>query len=344
MMSHFFPFARVFAPVLLSALFQCAFAQTVYFHPDFSEPGPFVNADPDSGQFSHIVQTVPSLSYARFSNEFMDLVRTQEDSATGGIIRVLRATPFEPNPETLFIQLTISAESVQSAALNAMYFYVGEHFNADNHSFPGNALMFAKFSLNFLENGFNIKDFSTQNTSKLIARKKRVTLTWVLNNSKKLVAYKLSPLHEITFNALPGTYDLWVDNEPVSLNSKAYPGNSIFSATKLSNFEMRFRNGLGKIRMHDILIRNGTSELKAGEVVVAPNPATRKLIGLWAEHVQLSSVRVFSSWGKNVHYAAKRIAADKIEILPEEELASGIYIVTFQNKLGQKHSVRVMIE
>ncbi|SKB58255.1 T9SS type A sorting domain-containing protein [Dyadobacter psychrophilus] len=344
MTSHFFQFARVFAVVLVSMVFQCAIAQTIYFHQDFLKSGPFVNAEPDSSQYSHIVQTVPSLSYSKFSKGFMDLVRTQEDSATGGIIRVLRATPFKPNPETLFIQITISAESVQSAALNAMYFYVGEKFNPDNHSFPGNALMFAKFSLNFLEGGFSIKDFATQNTSKLIARKKQVTLTWVLNNSKKLLAYKLTPNHTLTYNALPGTYDLWVDNEPVSLNSKAYPGNSLFSDTKLSNFEMRFRNGQGKIRIHEILIRNGSSELKPGEAVVAPNPATRKLVTLRAENVELKSVRMFNMWGRDVNISAEIIAADKIEIHPAEELSSGMYVVSFENKHHQKRSVRVMIE
>ena len=344
MTSHFFQFFRVFAVVLLAAQFQCAIAQTVYFHQDFLKSGPFVHIEPDSGQFSHIVETVPALSYSKFSNGFMDLVRTQEDSATGGIIRVLRATPFKPNPETLFIQITISAESVQSAALNAMYFYVGENFNPDNHSFPGNALMFAKFSLNFQEGGFSIKDFATQNTSKLIAKKKPVTLTWVLNNSKKLLNYQLSPANPVTYNALPGSYDLWVDNEPVSLNSKAYPGNSQFSDTKLSNFEMRFRNGQGKIRIHEIMIRNGLSELKAGEALVAPNPATRKLVTLRAENVQIKSVRVFNMWGRDVNISAKSIAADKIEIHPAEELSSGIYIVSFENKHHQKRSVRVMVE
>lgn len=344
MTSHFYHFSRVFAVVLLSAVFQCALAQTVYFHQDFLKPGPFVNPEPDSGQFSHIVQTVPSLSFSKFSKGYMDLVRTQEDSATGGIIRVLRATPFTPNPETLFIQITLSAESVQSAALNAMYFYVGENFNPDNHSFPGNALMFGKFSLNFLEGGFNIKDFATQNTSKLIGKKKQVTVTWVLNNSKKLLAYKLFPANAVTYNALPGTYDLWVDNEPVSLNSKAYPGNSLFSDTKLSNFEMRFRNGQGKIRIHEISIRNGASELKAGEVLIAPNPATRKLITLRAEHVDLKSVRVFNMWGRDIHISSEIMSTDKIEIRPAEELASGMYIVYFENKYHQKRAVRVMIE
>ncbi|MCF0053882.1 T9SS type A sorting domain-containing protein [Dyadobacter sp. LJ53] len=344
MTSHFFQFARVFALVLLSALFQIAYAQTVYFHQDFSKSGPFVKADPDSGQFSHIVETVPTLSFSKFSKGFMDLVRTQEDSATGGIIRVLRATPFEPDPETLFIQIALSAESVQSPALNAMYFYVGEDFNPGNHSFPGNALMFAKFSLNFMEGGFSIKDFATQNTSKTIGKKKRVTLTWVLNNSKKLLSYNISSNHAVIHHTVPGTYDLWVDDEPVSLNSPAYPGNSLYSDSKLSNFEMRFRNGQGKIRIHEIMIRNGVSELKAGEVLVTPNPATRKSIMLRAENVEKSSIRLFNMWGRDVNIATTIISADKIEIHSTEEMSSGMYIVSFENKQHQKRSVRVMVE
>ncbi|MCF2516551.1 T9SS type A sorting domain-containing protein [Dyadobacter sp. CY351] len=344
MTSHFISFLSVLAAVLWSALFQCALAQTIYFHQDFSKSGPYVRADPDSGQFSHIVETVPELSFSKFSKNYMDLVRTQEDSATGGIIRVLRATPFKPNPETLFIQITISAESVQSAALNAMYFYVGENFNPDNHSFPGNTLMFGKFSLNFQDGGFSIKDFATQNTSKVIPKKKQVTLTWVLNNSKKLLAYKPSSSHAVTYNALPGSYDLWVDNEPVSLNSPAYPGNSLYAANKLSNFEMRFRNGQGKVRIHEIMIRDGVSELKTGEVVVAPNPATRKMITLRAENVDKSSLRLFNMWGRDVNISAEIVASDKIFIHPVEELASGMYIVHFQNKERKKKSVRVMVE
>lgn len=343
-MSHFFQFLCIFAVALLSVMFSSAFGQTIYFHQDFTGTSAYVHESPDSGQFSHIVETVPALSYCRFSKGYMDLVRTQQDSATGGIIRVLRATPFTPNPETLFIQIRISLESVQAPALNAMYFYAGEDFNAGNHSFPGNALMFAKFSLNFQDNGFVIKDFATQNASKTIQRKKQATLTWVLNNSRKSLEYRLSATNALTYHALPGTYDLWVDNEPISLSSSAYPGNSLFSDTKLSNFEMRFRNGQGKIRIHEIMIRNGVSELKPGEMLVAPNPASRKLITLRAEQINPETIRVFNMLGRDINILSKITAADKIEIQPTEELASGMYIVSFANRQKQKRSVRVMIE
>ena len=337
----------IFKPVITAFLFafaNCTFAQTTYFQQDFSGKGPFVNPHPDAGQFSHIVQTAPSLSYSRFHPGYMELVRTQQDSATGGIIRVLRATPFEPNPETLFIQIKMTAESLQSDALNAVYFYVGENFNAANHSFPSNALMFGKFSINFQESSFTIKDFATQLTSKPIGKKKMVTLTWVLNNSSKFFSYKLTPNGSVTYNALPGSYDLWVDNEPVSLNSAAYPGSSLFSKTKLSNFEMRFRNGLGKIRIHEILIREGASDLKPGGIMVTPNPASGKLITLRAADVKLESVHLVSLRGQKVEVNARAVSADKIEIIPKAPMASGIYILCFVNNRIELKTVKVMIE
>lgn len=339
-----FYFYRLFIIALLSVSVGLTFAQTTYFHQDFSGKGPFVNPDPGDGQFSHIVETAPALSYSKFHKGYMELVRTQQDSATGGIIRVLRATPFEPNPETLFIQIKISAESVQSEALNAVYFYVGENFNAGNHSFPGNALMFGKFSINFQESAFTVKDFATQLTSKPIGKKKIVTLTWVLNNSSKFFSYKLTPNGAVTYNALPGSYDLWVDNEPVSLNSTAYPGSSLYSKTKLSNFEMRFRNGLGKIRIHEMLIREGASDLKVGEFMVAPNPAPRNVITLRAADVKLETVRLISMRGENVGITAHSISADKIEILANEPLASGIYILCFVDNRLQLKRMKVMVE
>ncbi|MCE7065470.1 T9SS type A sorting domain-containing protein [Dyadobacter sp. CY326] len=344
MTSFCFQFAKNLLVVLLLLLARNAVAQTTFLHQDFASTGPFVDPEPDSGQFSHIVQTAPVLSYSKFHNGYMELVRTQQDSATGGIIRVLRATPFQPNPETLFIQIRMSAEAVQSNALNAIYFYVGDNFNAGNHSFPGNALMFGKFSINFLDDAFTVKDLATQLSSKPIARKKTVTLTWVLNNSSKLFGYKLSPSNAVTYNVLPGTYDLWVDDDPVNLNSKAYPGNSIFSKTKLSNFELRFRNGLGKIRIHEMLIREGTSELKINDVMVAPNPAFRDLITLRAINVDPNSLRLIRLRGSDIPVTTKTIAPDKVEIRPNVRLASGIYIISFENDRGQRKTVKVMIE
>jgi hypothetical protein len=335
---------RLFVTTVLFVWASCAFGQTTYFYQDFSKAGPFVSPTPDAGQFSHIVQTAPALSYSKFHIGYMELVRTQQDSATGGIVRVLRATPFEPYPETLFIQIRLSAEAIQSDALNAIYFYVGEHFNPDNHSFPGNALMFGKFSINFLESAMTVKDLATQFSSKPVGKKKIVTLTWILNNSPKLFGYKLASNAAVTYNALPGSYDLWIDNEPVSLNSKAYPGNSLYSKTKLSNFEIRFRNGQGKIRIHEMLIREGASDLKAGEMMVAPNPASRRLITLRTADVKLESVRLANLRGQNIAIKTNAVSSDKIEVHINEPIAAGIYILCFVDKRFKTKSVKVMIE
>jgi hypothetical protein len=332
------------AVISLLLISQASFAQITYFHQDFQKSGPYVNVAPDTGQFSHIIQTVPALSYSKFYKGHMDLVRTQQDSATGGIVRIMRATPFIPNPETLFIQMTFSAESIQSNAVNAIYFYAGEDFDPEHNSFPGNALMFAKCALNFQETSFALKDLGTLALSKSIGHKKKITLTWVLNNSEKLHTYKLFPGDTEENVTLPGTYDLWVDRDPVSRHSKAYPGNSTFSKTKLSNFEIRFRNGIGKIRIYDILIREAASDLEPGQVMIAPNPVRDGVIRLHSLEADSQTLQLFNLKGAKIPIENKVIGSDQIEIRPKGVMASGIYVLTFRDRQGKKKSVRVMLE
>lgn len=333
-----------FQAICLLFLFsQGLFAQTTYFHQDFSPAQSYVNPVPDAGQFSHVIQTVPSLSYCKFQNGFMDLVRTQQDSATGGIIRVLRASPFKPNPETLFIQIRLSAESVQSSTVNAVYFYTGENFNPANNSFPGNALMFGKIALNFAGSAFTVKDLETQTSSKGIKTKTAVVLTWVLNNSAKSFKYKLFPEDAEEYEAYAGSYDVWVNKESVSRNSKAYPGNSVFSKSKLSNFEIRFRNGIGKIRIYDLLIREAVSELNASEIIVAPNPSSGKMIGLKSAHIDSASLRLVSMNGKDIPFKKQFFSAGHFEIFPVKTLASGMYVLFFYGPDKKRKSVRVMV-
>lgn len=337
---------RLFSTILaISCLIsQSLFAQTTYFHQDFLAAKSYVNPAPDTGQFSHVVQTVPALSYCKFQHGFMDLVRTLQDSATGGIIRAMRASPFEPNPETLFIQIRLSAENIQSAAVNAVYFYTGENFNPDNNSFPGNALMFGKFSLNFTGSGFTVKDLGTQFTSNAIKSKTPVVITWVLNNSAESFKYKLFPDNVAEYEAFPGSYDVWVNTESVSRNSKAYPGNSPFSKSKLSNFEIRFRNGIGKIKIHDILIREAVSELNPSEVIIAPNPSSGKIIGLKSARIDSASLRLVSMNGKDIPFRQQSLSADHFLIFPVKTLASGIYILFFHGLDGKRRSARVMVQ
>lgn len=318
-------------------------AQTVYFHQDFSQTTGLINPQPDTGQFSHVILTAPALSYHKFHKGYMEITRSLLDSATGGIIRAVRATPFSPSPETLVVRITFSVEGIQGAALNALYFYVGEDFNPVNNSFPGNGLMFAKCSVNFLEDGFNIKDLETRQVSETYSEKKQISLIWVLNNSERPLPYHLNTTSSEEA-AQPGTYDLWVDNQPVARAAKAYPGASAYSKTKLSNFEMRFRNGVGKIRIDEISIEDGKAEPVRHDAIVAPNPAKRDHILLSAKGVNAGSVRLIDLNGKVLPLKTVIEAPDKLALKPLSPPASGIYILQLQNQDGQKQVLKVMIE
>jgi hypothetical protein len=318
-------------------------AQTIYFHQDFSQTTGLINPQPDTGQFSHVILTAPALSYHKFHKGYMELTRSWLDSATGGIIRAMRATPFDPNPETLVVRITFSVEGISAPALNAMYFYVGEDFNPVNNSFPGNGLMFAKCSVNFLEEGFNVKDMETRQVSKSCSEKKLVTLTWALNNSEQPLSYRIhAAAAEETVQ--PGRYDLWVDDEPVVRAAEAYPGASAYSKTKLSNFEMRFRNGVGKIRIDQISIDDGKPKSVPDHAIVAPNPAKRDRIMLSAKGVNAASVRLVDLSGRVLPLKTVMEAPDRISLKPLSPPASGMYILQLENQDGQKQAVKVMIE
>lgn len=332
--------------LLISACALLSFtssAQTVYFHQDFSQTTGLINPQPDTGQFSHLILTAPALSYHKFHKGYMELTRSRLDSATGGIIRAMRATPFSPNPETLVIRITFSVEGIQAPALNALYFYVGEDFNPVNNSFPGNGLMFAKCSVNFLEDGFNIKDLETRQVSKTFAEKQQITLTWVLNNSGKPLSYRISgSLNDET--AQPGTYDLWVNDEPVAKGSDAYPGVSGFSKTKLSNFEMRFRNGVAKIKIDEIRIDDGQPQPMVSEAMIAPNPARRDGIRISGKGMNTSTVKLIDSNGKVLPVRTIPERQDLLRVIPLSPLASGIYILQLEQQDGRKRMLKVMIE
>lgn len=333
---------RYFTSALL-LLASAGSAQTVYFHQNFSETTSLVNPQPDTGQFSHIILTAPALSYHKFHKGYMELTRTRLDSATGGVIRAMRATPFTPNPETLIVRMTLTAEGIQQSAVNALYLYAGENFNPVNNSFPGNGLMFAKCSVNFLEDGFNVKDLETQQASARYPEKTLIRLTWVLNNSDKPLEYGItgSGAHEA---ALPGTYDLWVNDQPVAKGSEAYPGLSPYSKTKLSNFEMRFRNGVGKIRIDEILIDDGKPVTDKNDVSIAPNPAKRDEIWIFGNAVNAASVRLVDASGRILPVRTASADPGKLKVTPLTPVASGIHILQWETRSGGKHSSKVLIE
>lgn len=328
---------------LFKILVGPAVAQSVYFHQDFQKTTSLVNPQPDSGQFSHIILTFPQLSYHKFHKGYMELIRTQQDSAKGGIIRALRTTPFSPNPKALFIQITLSAESIQSNAVNALYFYTGENFDPVNNSIPGNGLMFGRFAINFANQTMVIKDSETQQLSEAIPVKKQVTLTWVLNNSNAAISYAINAqTPESQVNS--GQYDLWVNDRAVSLGSKAYPGESTFSLTKLSNFEIRYRNGLGKIRIHEILIREAGMQNEDRAFFAMPNPVSGEAFIVNLPENQARSIRVHHISGIEIPVSFNMISKKKAEVRLPAGLAGGIYLVSYLDENGRRQSYRLMIK
>ena len=319
-----------------------AVAQPIYFHQDFEKTVSLVNPQPDTGQFSHIILTAPQLSYHKFYKGYMELVRTRQDSATGGIIRALRATPFSPNAKSLFIQVTLSAQSVHSEAINAIYFYIGENFDPVNNSFPGNGLMFGRVALNFNGNTIALKDLETQKLSESIALKEQFTLTWVLNNSETPLPYQVFPTSPET-QVAPGTYDLWVNEKVVSQGSKSYPGNSEYSGTKLSNFEMRFRNGLGKIRIHDLMIRGLEKPADPEGQIIMPNPVRDNSFVINSKKVRHETLKLSAANGNEIPFKSLTDRG-KIRIQIPEYIVSGMYILSYQDLDRKNHAVRLLIE
>lgn len=247
-------------------------AQTNYMNQDFSGGGPFVNPNPGVGQFSHLISTNPALSKYEFGPGYMDLIRLQQDSATGGLVRALRAVPFSPNPETLYIQITFSVEEIGTAATNTLYFYLGENFSATNNKIPANLLLFSRFSLNFLASSFVVRDIETGRNSSQLPLHTPVTVTWVLNNSKDGQIYrKPETAANADYKVMPGKYDLWVNNVLLADEAKAYPGASPYSVSKLSNFEIRFRNGVGRVRFGSLRIRDVTQVLPLPGIITLPS-------------------------------------------------------------------------
>jgi hypothetical protein len=333
----------VFVCLLWLACLNAVFAQVTFFSQDFSQTRSFVNPSPDTGQFSHILLTSPELSYHKFYKGYMDLTRTQQDSATGGIIRAMRATPFFPNPETLLVRVQLSVEAMQNSAVNAVYFYVGEDFNPVNNSFPENRLMFGKCAVNFHGNSFTIKDLETRKLSKNIPLKTTATITWVLNNAVEEVSYQLSERDTVRYHVRAGSYDLWVNDELVSESSKGYPGNSSYSKTKLSNFEMRFRNGLGKIRIRNILIREAAADGEMSDAMILPNPSPASLIRLKVAGTPPSSLQLVDLNGRSIAFRKHFALGGIVEIRPEQYISPGIYVLSFVDKDNKKRFIRVMV-
>ncbi|MCF0058161.1 T9SS C-terminal target domain-containing protein [Dyadobacter sp. CY356] len=225
-------------------------AQTNYMQENFSGPR----------QFSDLISTNPALSKFVFGSGYMDMVRLQ--ASGGGLVRAVKATPFSPNPKTLYIQITFSVEEISVPDVNALYFYSGENFSPTNSTFPANSILFSRFSIDFLSSSFVVHDIQTNKKSSPLPLNTSVTVTWLLNNSADGQIYrKPETAANPDYKVMPGKYDLWVNNELVADEASAYPGTSAYTSTKLANFEIRFWTGVGRVRFTNLRIRDITNIL-----------------------------------------------------------------------------------
>lgn len=251
--NNLFSLLRIF----FFSCFMChqVYAQTNYMEQNFSGGGPFVNANPDAGQFSHLITTNAASSKFEFGPGYMDMTRLA--ATNGGLVRAVRAVPFSPNPETLYVQITFSVEEITGADQNALYFYSGENFSGTNSTFPPNANLFSRFTIDFLASSFVIHDIQTNKKSSPLPLMTPVTITWVLNNASDGHIYrKPESSANPDYKVMPGKYDLWVNETLLVDEASAYPGSSAYSVNKLSNFEIRFWTGVGRVRFTSLRIRD----------------------------------------------------------------------------------------
>ncbi len=239
-----------------------SFGQITYFDQDFNCAGPFYSSTPSQSQFDTLLTTSRFFSTFIFGNGTMEMKRATNFFTGGsGTARAVRSTAFLPNPETLYAQFTFSAQNITSTGAPACYFYIGNNFDKTNSTFPNDTLMFSKIALNLVSNGFVIHDFTTGYYSSVIPMDQSVTITWVLNNSKSSVPYKFPETASVAnYSVGPLKYDLWIDNTLAVDEASGYlpasRGTTNYNPIKLSNFELRFYNGIGSILFDKILIRD----------------------------------------------------------------------------------------
>lgn len=260
-------------------------AQTNYMEQNFSGGGPFVNANPDVGQFSHLITTNAASSKFEFGPGYMDMTRFV--ATKGGLVRAVRAVPFSPNPETLYIQITFSVEEISVTDLNAVYFYSGESFSGTNSTFHPNAILFSRFTIDFLASSFVVHDIQTNKKSSPLPLQTPVTITWVLNNSSDGHIYrKPESSANPDYKVMPKKYDLWVNETLLVDEADAYPESSAYSINKLSNFEIRFWTGVGRVRFGSLRIRDITGILPIHLVYLDVKKDKKKALISWQTELQ----------------------------------------------------------
>ncbi len=248
-------YCRAFALLggLILSLSSASYAQTDYFIQNFNGPGPFAAAAPTNSQFN----TLAANNNSSFTTSGGNLSMTR--GFTPAQVAFVRSTSFSPVPSTLYLEVDISVPVVDSAINGAAIFNIGQ--NITGVGAPANADVFARFSINLgVNNTFQIRNVpgvpggSTANST-TFANTRTVKVIVAMNNGNSSTTY-FDPRDANAPQMVlqPGTYDIWVDNEPLRLGRVKVAGSA--GNVTLSNFNFLFNTGRGTIVMDNLRMRD----------------------------------------------------------------------------------------
>ncbi len=246
----------VLVAVFMLSLGSRSYAQTDYFIQDFSQLVGYTSPTPNNTQFNSLSASGSS----SFTTITGNLSMTRLALTTPTQVAFARSTNFSPVPSTLYLEVDINVPSVTQAATGAAVFYVGQSFTGT--SVPTEANTFARFSINLgVNNTYQISNNpgllanEAEANSVTFANTKTVRVIMVMNNSAIDFLY-LDPRNanaeKIVLRA--GTYDIWVDNEPLRLGRVKVAGPS--GNPTLTNFNFFFNTGEGTIVMDNLRMRD----------------------------------------------------------------------------------------
>lgn len=203
---------------------------------------------------------------------------------TSSQVFFLRNTSFSPVPTTLYLEVDISVPTVTTPINGAAIFNIGQNITSIGSA--ANADLFARFSINLgVNNTFQIRNVpgvpggSTAN-SNTFPNTQTVKVIIAMNNDVADAMY-VDPRDANAPQMVlkPGTYDIWVDNEPLRLGRVKVAGAS--GNVTLSNFNFLFNTGEGTITMDNLRIRDISGVLPVKLTYFNAEPIANKVELAW---------------------------------------------------------------
>ena len=171
----------------------------------------------------------------------------------------LRSTNFSPIPTTLYLEVDVSVPTVVANINGAAIFNIGRDFTSVGS--PANAEVFARFSINLgVNNTFQIRNVpgvpggATANSTTFPNTKTVKVIVAMNNDVADAMYFDPRDANAPQMVLKPGTYDIWVDNEPLRLGRVKVAGAS--GNVTLSNFNFQFNMGEGTITLDNLRIRD----------------------------------------------------------------------------------------